>query len=90
MIGNLGTTDEDGDYFPPCEWGGDDDFVYFQVFNRWGSLVYASPPGEEYQNDWDGRTDEAGTRSVVDGTYFVLLQLGDGRQWGKYVDVRND
>ena len=90
VIGNLGTTNEDGEYFPPCDWGGDDESVYFQVFNRWGSLVYSSPPGEEYQNDWDGRTNEDGSTRVVDGTYFVLLQLGDGRQWGKYVDVRND
>ena len=62
--------------------------MYFQVYNRWGSLVYASDGGEKYQNDWDG-TNNAG-QPLVNGTYFVLLQLGDGRQWGKYVDLRND
>lgn len=90
IIGNLGTVDEGDDYYPPCEWGGDGDFVYFRVFNRWGNLVYESPAGEPYRNDWDGRTTSGTDQSVVDGTYFVLLQLGDGRQWGSYVDVRND
>ena len=42
-----------------------------------------------YRNDWDGINSSTGNY-VVNGTYFILLQYEDGRQWGQYVDVRND
>ena len=57
------------------------------VFNRWGSEVYSLPPGEPYRNDWNGRNNN--DEPLVDGTYFVLLRLGE-RKLGQYVDLRND
>ena len=49
-----------------------------QVFNRWGNLVYKSKP---YNNDWNGKCLEKGVVSgdnLPDGTYYYILELGDG------------
>lgn len=89
IIENLGSEGEGETAYPPCNWGDDESFIYFQVYNRWGSLVYESPAGEMYRNDWDGRNSFTGNQ-VVDGTYFVLLRYEDGRKFGSYVDVRKD
>ncbi len=89
VIENIGDAEDGAASYPPCNWGEDSSFIYFQVFNRWGSPVYSSPPGEMYRNDWDGINSSTGNY-VVNGTYFILLQYEDGRQWGQYVDVRND
>ncbi len=51
----------------------------FVVFNRWGNKVYESING--YPNDWDGTTfsnGEAGDRDLPVGTYFYILDLGEG------------
>ncbi|PKB18980.1 gliding motility-associated C-terminal domain-containing protein [Flavobacterium sp. 5] len=46
----------------------------FEVFNRWGNLVYAK---NGYKNTWDGTSD--GPEKVLPtGTYFFILDLGDG------------
>lgn len=49
------------------------------IYNRWGELVYKAEP---YQNNWDGKsidnTRKIGGDQVVDGTYFFILDLGDG------------
>jgi gliding motility-associated-like protein len=46
-----------------------------QVYNRWGSLVYSK---DGYTNDWKG-TNEKGNGGVLPaGTYFILVDLGDG------------
>lgn len=45
---------------------------HLQVFNRWGNLVYE---GSNYQNDWDGTWNG---QKLPDGTYFYLLELGEG------------
>ena len=49
------------------------------VFNRWGNKVYESTNG--YANDWDGTNQfglAAGSRELPEGTYFIILNLGDG------------
>ena len=43
----------------------------FQVFNRWGSLVFESQP---YRNTWNGES-EGGP--LPDDTYFYTLNLGE-------------
>jgi gliding motility-associated-like protein len=45
------------------------------IFNRWGRKVYDA---RNYQNDWDGRSQDAltlGTGTLPEGTYFVVLDL---------------
>jgi gliding motility-associated-like protein len=50
-----------------------------QVFNRWGDEVYNQAP---YKNDWNGTN--YGAKSVLgkgelpSGTYYFILDLGDG------------
>ena len=46
-----------------------------QIYNRWGSMVYSK---DGYTNDWKG-TNEKGNGGVLPaGTYFILVDLGDG------------
>ena len=60
-----------------------------QVFNRWGNLVYKSKP---YNNDWDGKCLEKGVVSgdkLPDGTYYYILELGDGFEGRSgFVEIR--
>ncbi|MEO6883336.1 MAG: ice-binding family protein [Bacteroidia bacterium] len=50
----------------------------FEIYNRWGDKVFEASP---YQNNWDGRC-AIGLRVGGDvlpvGTYFYILDLGDG------------
>jgi gliding motility-associated-like protein len=58
---------------------GDYPNISIQIFNRWGSLVYTKP---NYNNEWDGRAnvgDALGTSALPAGTYFVVLEFGDGK-----------
>ncbi|MDG3581874.1 PKD domain-containing protein [Galbibacter pacificus] len=49
-----------------------------EVYNRWGSLVHAE---DGYNNDWDGTTDGKTTDKVLPtGTYYYILDLGDGSE----------
>jgi gliding motility-associated-like protein len=51
---------------------------HLMIFNRWGNLLYEGKP---YMNDWDGRNYEGGNPGSDDlppGTYFYILELGDG------------
>ena len=51
------------------------------IFNRWGNKVYESTNG--YANDWDGTNQfglAAGSRALPEGTYFFILDLGDGSE----------
>ena len=86
VINDLSEVDTGDTTYPPCDWGPDDQ-QHFMVFNRWGSEVFSLPAGEPYRNDWDGRSNSG--EPLVDGTYFVLLRLGE-RKLGQYVDLRND
>jgi gliding motility-associated-like protein len=45
-----------------------------KVFNRWGTLVFEAANYME-SNAWDGQWNE---RALPDGTYFYLIDLGDG------------
>jgi len=48
------------------------------IYNRWGNKVYAVSP---YLNTWDGQSTNGlrvGGNELPTGTYFYLLDLGDG------------
>jgi gliding motility-associated-like protein/uncharacterized repeat protein (TIGR01451 family) len=50
----------------------------FQVFNRWGNLVVEAAP---YENEWDGKSNSdfnVGGDTLPVGTYFYVLDLGNG------------
>jgi gliding motility-associated-like protein len=50
----------------------------FLVFNRWGNKVFES---KSYLNTWDGTSNlgiTVGTDELPVGTYFYILDLGDG------------
>ncbi|MBD3639288.1 MAG: gliding motility-associated C-terminal domain-containing protein [Crocinitomicaceae bacterium] len=60
------------------------------IFNRWGDKVYEASP---YLNDWDGSS--AGAKmtimgdEVVDGTYYFVLDLGNGDEpINGFIDLR--
>ncbi|MES2555873.1 MAG: ice-binding family protein [Bacteroidota bacterium] len=56
---------------------------HFQVFNRWGTLVYEA---DNYQNTWDGTSDSGvnvGGDVLPVGTYFYVLDLGEGSEHKK-------
>ncbi|MCX6181168.1 MAG: PKD domain-containing protein [Bacteroidetes bacterium] len=46
----------------------------FTVYNRWSNVVYQSAP---YHNEWEG-TNNSGA-NLPDGTYFIVLDLGNGK-----------
>jgi len=45
-----------------------------EIFNRWGNLVYFK---KGYDNTWDGKA-EGSAKTLPEGTYFYILDLGDG------------
>ncbi|WP_372641642.1 Calx-beta domain-containing protein, partial [Ancylomarina sp.] len=48
------------------------------IFNRWGSIIYEATG---YQNNWDARAKSGmavGTDIVPEGTYYYILDLGNG------------
>ena len=48
------------------------------IFNRWGARIYQM---KAYQNNWDGRADNSmtvGTKIVPEGTYYYIIDLGNG------------
>ena len=47
-----------------------------QIFNRLGAVILDASP---YQNDWDG-TFGRSDKPLAIGTYFYLLDLGDGSE----------
>ncbi len=50
----------------------------FSIFNRWGVVVFEAQP---YNNDWDGTSTVLGALgggALPVGTYFYVLDLGDG------------
>ncbi len=86
--------------FTPNEDGYNDTFVILnleqypdntiEIYNRWGDLVYAAEP---YLNDWDGSSENAKLKiagdEVVDGTYFFILDLGNGDEpINGFIDLR--
>jgi gliding motility-associated-like protein/uncharacterized repeat protein (TIGR01451 family) len=50
----------------------------FVIFNRWGNKVFEATP---YQNTWDGTSTlgiTVGDDKLPTGTYFYIIDLGDG------------
>ncbi len=49
-----------------------------EIYNRWGQKVFEASP---YLNNWDGQSQTAisiGGNQLPNGTYFYLLNLGNG------------
>lgn len=60
------------------------------IFNRWGDQVFEAAP---YLNDWDGGSAGAKMKitgdQVVDGTYYFVLDLGNGDEpINGFIDLR--
>ena len=49
------------------------------VFSRWGNKLYNS---DDYKNDW--------SPNVIDGTYFYVLNVSDGRKLNGFFQVFKD
>ena len=52
-----------------------------QVFNRWGNLVYKETGYDNQTKVWYGQSNEGwivGDNILPDGTYFYMVDLGDG------------
>jgi len=52
----------------------------FKVYNRWGSLVFES---KGYHNEWNGYSNSNlvnGKEPMPEGTYYYVLDLGDGSE----------
>jgi gliding motility-associated-like protein len=66
-----GTNDRYEIVFPP-QWGK----ANIEVYNRWGSLVYAK---DDYRDEWDGRSNRGITigDDLPDGTYFLHIKYTD-------------
>ena len=50
----------------------------FMIFNRWGNKVFEATP---YENNWDGSCSKGlqiGGDALPTGTYFYVIDLGDG------------
>ena len=58
-------------------------YISIKIFNRWGNIVYQN---DDYKNDWKGENNSG--QRLVQGTYFVLLELPNGSKQGIYVDLR--
>ena len=55
------------------------------IFNRWGQKVFESAP---YANNWDGTSQNSmtiGNEKLPEGTYFYLLDLGNGDVMKGYI-----
>lgn len=51
------------------------------VYNRWGSLVYQTAAYDNVSRRWNGQTQGgalAGNRGLPFGTYYYIINLGDG------------
>lgn len=53
------------------------------VFNRWGNVVFDQL---NYRNEWRGENQQG--QPLPDGTYFVILKLGNDNTLQNYVDLR--
>jgi gliding motility-associated-like protein len=52
------------------------------IYNRWGNLVFKT---KDYRNDWGGAWR---SNHLPDGTYFYLLDDGEGKKYTGYLQVR--
>jgi len=53
-----------------------------QIFNRWGNLVFEQ---KGYKGQWDGTWNG---QLLPDGTYFYLLDDGEGRQYSGFLQIQ--
>ncbi len=54
-----------------------------KIYNRWGNLVYQVRGYDNTAHVWQGQSTEGiilGDKQVPDGSYFYLLDLGDGSE----------
>ncbi len=54
---------------------------YVQIFNRWGSRIYQARGYDNLTVYWEGQSTEGiilGDQVAPDGTYYYVLDLGDG------------
>ena len=65
-----------------------------KVFNRWGNMVYQIFGYDNNTKRWDGVSTEGsflGKKTVPEGTYFYVLDLGDGSKVIKgFITVKNN
>jgi len=54
---------------------------HLTIYNRWGELVYETT---NYLSNWEGTYKD---KKLPDGTYFYLLDLGDGQMKKGYVVI---
>ncbi len=63
-----------------------------KVFNRWGNLVYETASYNNNDNAWAGQSNgqfTIGELKVTDGTYFYVIDLGDGsKAIGGYLIIK--
>jgi gliding motility-associated-like protein len=51
------------------------------IFNRWGNMVYKAAAYDNTSVSWDGTNKgdlSTGTGPLPEGTYFYVIDLGDG------------
>ncbi len=51
------------------------------IYNRWGTKVFSQ---KGYKNAWDGTWNNT---ILPDGTYFYVLQDGEGKKYSGYVEI---
>jgi len=65
---------------------------YVQIFNRWGSRIYQARGYNNVTIYWEGQSTEGiifGEEVAPDGTYFYVLNLGDGSElYSGYIVLR--
>jgi len=57
--------------------------VRFEVFNRWGNLVYSSA---NYRNDWNGTGDNG--QLLPEDVYYYILSLPEAEVFTGYVAIK--
>ncbi|MEM1136329.1 MAG: gliding motility-associated C-terminal domain-containing protein, partial [Bacteroidota bacterium] len=65
----------------------------FKVFNRWGNLIfettdYANTPDQAWSGQVNKNSGISPGTFVGDGTYFCILELGNGNEISEYVEIR--
>jgi gliding motility-associated-like protein len=63
-----------------------------KVFNRWGNMVFETKGYNNHDNSWAGQSNgklTLGSLDVPDGSYFYVIDLGDGsKPIGGYVFIK--
>ena len=67
-------TDDQNDHFYVMDGGDVEEVLLFQVFDRWGNLIFRS---KGYDNPWDGKQPDG---KIQLGTYLYRIFLGEGKK----------